>query len=233
MTKDKTQNEAESELMVEPEETIEIEDEVDLKVPFADACVTHGRKIMDKQLVLFIEKGYDFAPEFKEMTIQLYLLGVIWRFAESLDATKDAREVAFYAIQTMFLDDRMKLENAEKRVAFLRKMSRLEDGSDALAVDIGYHSKPGDNSLVEVFDNFVDDFRVSGAFWRLYDRGKKTMLYGGLFIAFVTIWIITLFMPGNDTLPIFAAGLMAAALFVIPVFLVGLMIYWFKIKKSK
>jgi hypothetical protein len=40
-------------------------------------------------------------------------------------------------------------------------------------------------------------------------------------------------MPGNTTLSILAAGLISAALFVIPVFLVGLLIYFLKIKKAK
>ena len=102
-----------------------------------------------------------------------------------------------------------------------------------LAVAIGYESEPGDNSLAEVFDHYVDDTQVSGAFWRLYDRGRKIMLYGGLGIAFLVIWFVTLFMPGNTTIAILASGLIAAAIFVIPVFLIGIFIYRTKIKKAK
>ena len=102
-----------------------------------------------------------------------------------------------------------------------------------MAVAIGYESEPGDNSLAEVFDHYIDDTQVSGAFWRLYDRGRKIMLYGGLFVAFVVIWFVTLFMPGNSAIAIFAAGLISAALFVIPVFLIGIFIYRKKIKKEK
>ena len=91
----------------------------------------------------------------------------------------------------------------------------------------------GIRSLTEVFDHYIDDAQVSGAFWRLYDRGRKIMLYGGLFIAFAVIWFVTLFMPGNSTIAILAAGLIAAALFVIPVFLIGIFIYRTKIKKEK
>ncbi|MEK7771798.1 MAG: hypothetical protein AAB703_02990, partial [Pseudomonadota bacterium] len=111
--------------------------------------------------------------------------------------------------------------------------SKLEDEHNALAVAIGYESLPGDNSLAEVFDHYIDDTQVSGAFWRLYDRGRKTMLYGGLSVAFIVIWFVTLFMPGNSAIAILAAGLISAALFVIPVFLIGIFLYRTKIKKAK
>lgn len=198
-----------------------------------DACVDYARDILSEQLVSVKARNYDYAPEFRDLTIQHYLIGVMWKFAESLENVKDPRETAFVAIETMLTRDGMNPKKVINRVEFLKKMSSMEDGTNALAVAIGYDSRPGDQSLVEVFDHYVDDTRVSGALWRLYDRGKKTMLYGGLFIAFVVIWFITLFMPGNTTLSILAAGLISAALFVIPVFLVGLLIYYLKIKKAK
>ncbi len=229
MTKENPQAESET-----AEKAVETETPVNSKAADINACITHGREIMDTQLSLVAEKQYDFAPEFNEMTAQLYLLGVVWKFAEGLDTiAKDARENAFLVIQTMLISDGMKLKDAQKRIEFLRKMSQLDDGSDALAVDIGRESIPDDNSLVEVFEHYVDDFQVSGEFWRLYDRGKKTMLYGGLSVAFIVIWFVTLYMPGNTTIAILAAGLIAAALFVIPTFLIGLVIYRQKMKKAK
>ena len=206
---------------------------IDPEITIDEACVRHGREIMDTQLTKIKNTGYDFAPQFQEMTIQLYLLGAIWRFAESLDAQKNAREHAFAAIHTMLVSDGLHEKNVQKRIEFLRKMSRLEDGSNAHAVDAGYQSEPGDNSLAELLDDYVEEVRVSGAFWRLYERVRKTMLYGGLFVAFVVIWFVTLFLPGNSAISILAAGLISATIFVIPVFLVGLLIYRFKIKKVK
>jgi uncharacterized membrane protein YhdT len=150
-----------------------------------------------------------------------------------LSNVEDPRKTAFVAIETMLTHDGMNPKKVANRVEFLEKMSRMEDGTNALAVAIGYDCQPGDQSLMEVFDHYVDDTRVSGELWRFYDRGKKTMLYGGLFIAFVVIWFITLFMPGNTALSILAAGLISAALFVIPVFLIGVLIYYLKIKKAK
>ena len=198
-----------------------------------DACIAHAREVKTTQLELIKSKNYDFAPEFEDMTIQLYLFGVIWKFAERLGNADDARELAFAALRTLLIQDGLHKQKAAKRIEFLKKMSKIEDDHDALAVAIGYESEPGDNSLTEVFDHYIDDAQVSGAFWRLYDRGRKIMLYGGLFIAFAVIWFVTLFMPGNSTIAILAAGLIAAALFVIPVFLIGIFIYRTKIKKAK
>ncbi|MDH5481135.1 MAG: hypothetical protein OEX11_10285 [Nitrosomonas sp.] len=196
-------------------------------------CVDHAREVIATQLGRVKAKGYDFAPEFRDMTTQLYLFGVMWKYAEGLEGVTDARETAFSAMETMLISDRVPQKKVPKRIEFLRKMSKVEDGSNALAVAIGYDSQLDDNSLVEVFDHYIDVVQVSGAFWRLYDRCKKTMLYGGLFVAFVVIWFVTLFMPGNSAIAILAAGLISAAIFVIPVFLVGLWIYHSKIKKAE
>tara|TARA_R110002073_G_scaffold223012_2_gene383199 strand:- start:782 stop:1438 length:657 start_codon:yes stop_codon:yes gene_type:complete len=205
----------------------------DLSNSTIDACIQHASDVLAIQLGLVEDKGYDFAPEFKDMTTQLYLFGVVWRFAESLKVGGNARDTAFSALEEMLIRDGMRRNSARKRVTFLKQMSQVADGRNALAVAIGYQSQSGDNSLVEVFDHYVDDFQVSGDFWRLYDRTKKTMLYGGLIVAFVVIWIITLYLPGNSTIAIFAASLMAAALFVVPVFLIGLLVYKVKIKNAK
>ncbi|MBY0475123.1 MAG: hypothetical protein K2Q13_08710 [Nitrosomonas sp.] len=202
-------------------------------VSTVDACIAHAKEVKATQLELLASKNYDFAPEFYEMTIQLYLFGAMWKFAENLGNAEDARELAFAALQAMLIQDRLPQQKAVKRIDFLRKMSKLEDDHNALAVAIGYESEMGDNSLAEVFDHYVDDTQVSGTFWRLYDRGRKIMLYGGLLIAFLVIWFVTLFMPGNSTIAILAAGLIAAALFVIPVFLIGIFMYRAKIKKAK
>jgi hypothetical protein len=50
--------------------------------------------------------------------------------------------------------------------------------------------------------------------------------------AFITIWIVTIFLPKTEGIAILAAGLLAATLVVVPTFLVGLLIYRTKMKKS-
>lgn len=197
-----------------------------------DQCVAHAREIQTNQLERIKAKGYDFAPEFEAMTIQLYLLGVMWRHAETLDSKSEhAYELAFSALKIFLVQEGLTPSKATKRIEFLRKMSKMEDGRIALPVAVGYESEPGDDSLAEVLDHYVEDMQVSGDFWRVYNRFRKIMLYGGLSISFVVIWFITLFMPGNSAITILAAGLIVAALFVIPVFLIGILMYRSKIKK--
>ena len=198
-----------------------------------DSCITHAEEIKADQLERIKNKGYDFAPEFRDLTLQLYLLGVMWKFTEQQGNVKDTRDLAFSALKVMLMQQGLKKARAEKRVHFLQKMSKIDENHNALAVAIGYESELGDNSLAELFDHYVDDIQVSGDLWRLYDRGKKIMLYGGLGIAFIVIWFVTLFLPGNSTISILAAGLVSAALFVVPVFLIGLFMYRLKLKKAK
>ena len=58
------------------------------------------------------------------------------------------------------------------------------------------------------------------------------MVIGGAVAAFVTIWVVTIFLPKTEGIDILAAGLLAAALVVVPTFLIGLVIYRIKMKKS-
>ncbi len=196
-----------------------------------DICAQHGREILASQLLLIKDKGYDFAPQFRQMTIQLYLVGAMWRHGEDLGLTIDARDHAFAALHSILIGDGMKKKDADQRIAFLRSMSRLEDGVDTLAIATGHQTAPGDADLTTVFDEYLNEVRVSGALWRLYERGKKIMFIGGGAAAFVAIWSVTLFLPDSSGVAILTAGVAAAALVVIPTFLIGILIYRKKIKK--
>lgn len=196
-----------------------------------DNCVQHARDILAYQLPLIKDKGYDFAPQFRQMTIQLYLVGVMWRHGEALGLS-NARDHAFAALQSMLISDGMSKKQAQQRIVFLNNMSRVEGGGDTLALTGGYEAAPNDNSLAAVFDEYRNETRVSGALWRLYERGKKIMFIGGGVAAFLTIWAVTIFLPKTEGIDVLAAGLVAAALVVVPTFLIGLLIYRMKIKKS-
>ena len=197
-----------------------------------DVCVQHARDILATQLPQLKDKGYDFAPPFRQMTIQLYLLGVMWRCGENLHLPIDARDHAFHALQSMLISDGMSKKEAGKRIAFLSSMSKVEGGADTLAVAAGYEATLNDNSMVSVFEEYRHETKVSGALWRLFERGKKIMFIGGAVAAVVTIWAVTIFLPKTEGIDILAAGLIAAALVVIPTFLSGLLIYRLKIKKT-
>ncbi len=196
-----------------------------------DICVQHAREVLASQLPQIKDKGYDFAPLFRQMTIQLYLIGVMWRKGESLGLPTNARDHAFDALQSMLISDGMKKKQAEQRIEFLKKMSQVEGGADTLAVAMGYDAEVNDDSMIRLFDEYRDETRVSGALWRLFERGKKIMAIGGAAAAFLAIWLTTIFTPKSEGIDILAAGLMAAALVVIPTFLIGLLIYRVKIKK--
>jgi hypothetical protein len=196
-----------------------------------DICVQHAREMLASQLPQIKDKGYDFAPPFRQLTIQLYLVGVMWKCGKGLNLPIDARDHAFQALQSMLIGDGMSIKEAQKRIAFLGNMSKVEGGVDALAVARGYEATLNDNSMVSLFDEYRHETKVSGALWRLFERGKKIMFIGGTAAAFVTIWAVTIFLPKTEGIDILAAGLMAAALVVIPTFLIGLLIYRSKIKK--
>jgi hypothetical protein len=197
-----------------------------------DICVQHGREILASQLPQIKDKGYDFAPPFRQMTIQLYLIGVMWKRGESLNLPIDARDHAFQALQSMLITDGLSKKEAQKRIAFLRSMSKVEGGVDTLAMAVGHEATLNDNSMVSLFEEYRHETKVSGALWRLFERGKKIMFIGGAVAAGVTVWGVTIFLPKTEGIDILAAGLMAAALVVIPTFLAGLLIYKLKIKKS-
>jgi hypothetical protein len=209
------------------EETVEKSEEEIL-----DACIQHAKEVLAEQLPHIKDKKYDFAPQFRDMTIQLYLVGVMQQFYDQYEATtEDALEKAFRGLSSMMVKDGVKPKRAEKQVAFVKKVSKLED-DEALALALGYESKPGDRSLAEVFDHYLDDVRVSGGLWRYYDQGKKILLLGGLLFAMIGVWFVTVYMPESNDITILAAGLLMALLFMVPVFLIGLLIYRYKIKKG-
>ncbi len=204
--------------------------ETDVRATGIDICVQHARDMLASQLEKIKGKGYDFAPQFRQMTIQLYLAGVIWRCSESLGIS-DARDYAFTALETMLISDGMKKKQAQERIVFLNNMSRVE-GGDTHAIWIGHEAVLNDDSLVEIFDEYRNEIRVSGSLWRFYEHGKKIMFIGGATAAFITVWAVTIFLPKTEGIDVLAAGLLAATLVVIPTFLVGLMIYRAKIKKA-
>ena len=54
-----------------------------------DECIDYGQDILTTQLGFVKDKNYDFAPEFRDMTTQLYMIGVMWKHAEGLEHVQD------------------------------------------------------------------------------------------------------------------------------------------------
>lgn len=198
-----------------------------------DACIRHAKDVLAEQLPLIKDKKYDFAPQFKDLTIQLYLTGVMQQFYDQYEATTaDAQEKAFHALYCMMIKDGVKPKRAKSQTQFIRQMSKLDDGDEALALALGYESKPGDRSLAEVFDYYVGEARVSRGLWNTYDQGKKILLLGGLLFAMAGIWFVTVYLPESDNITILAVGMLTALLFIVPVFLIGLLIHRYKTWKG-
>jgi len=196
-----------------------------------DICVQYGEKILASQLSHVESKGYDFAPPFREMTIHLYLIGVMWRHSENLDSVTNPREHALESLHKMLVKTGMSNKNAEQRIALLKNISQEEENGETLAVTAGYKAKQDDKSLDMIFEEHRDETRVSGALWRFYNRGKKFMFLGGGAAAFLGIWFVTVYMPSSSGITVLATGLFAAALVVIPTFIIGALIYRIKFKK--
>lgn len=196
-----------------------------------DICVQHGQEILASQLPHVESKGYDFAPPFREITIHLYLIGVMWRHGENLNSVADPREHALISLHKMLVKTGISDKSAEKRIALLQNMIQQEENGETFAVAAGYKAKQNDNSLSMVFEEYRDEKRVSGSLWRFYNRGKKFMFIGGGAAAFLAIWFVTVYMPSSSGITILATGLFAAALVVIPTFIIGALIYLLKFKK--
>ena len=137
-----------------------------------DACVAHARQMLVSQLPKVAAGGYDFMPSLKEMTTQLYLTGVMWRFGEQFDLPTGPRDRAFVSLISMLVADGMSFTKAKERIAHLNQISRGPDGTDTLAIAVGYKASEGDGSLAAVFDRFRNAPEVSGAPYRLLDRAK-------------------------------------------------------------
>jgi len=137
-----------------------------------DACVAHARLLLASQLPAVEARNYDFMPVFKEMLIQAYLVGVMWRCGEQFDLPTAARDRGFICLMAMLISDGMSASEAQKRVAHLNEASRTPTGQDNLAITSGYGATKGDGSLAALLDTFRDTPGASGARFRLVNRSK-------------------------------------------------------------
>ncbi len=197
-----------------------------------DICVTYGEKFLAGQLSLVESKGYDFAPPFKEMTIHLYLIGVMWRHGENLDLAISPRDHALESLNKILVKTGMSNRSAAKRISLLKDLSQETGSNEADVINSGYQASMNDNSLDMIFDEHRDEVRVSGALWRFYSRGKRFMLLGGGAAAIFAIFFVTLYSPTSSGITILALGLLAAALVVMPTFIIGVLVYRIKFKKK-
>ena len=148
------------------------ESDTTIALQVIEACVAHARRALASQLPIVESRNYDFMPSFKELTIQLYLAGVMWRFGEQFDLPTGARDRGFICLMSILVRDGLSAKDAQLRVAKLNEMSRNAQGQDTLAIAAGYRAEDADGSLASVLDTFRDIPELSGGPYRLLDRSK-------------------------------------------------------------
>lgn len=153
-----------------------------------EACIEHGRHILAAQLPLVEAGHFDLLRNFKEMTIQYFLVGVMWRFGEQFDLPVDARDRAFACLTQILVSDGMNFKAAKRRVVELRETARAPDGQDNLAMSIGYEAGDKDGALAAIFEQARNSAVVSGAPYRLIDRSKPVAAI--LAVAALTISVL-------------------------------------------
>ena len=141
-----------------------------------EACVAHARQMLASQQPVVDGRAYDFMPSFVEMTTQIYLAGVMWRFGEQFEMPTAPRDRGFICLMSLLVSDGMSAKKAQERIAYLNQVSRAADGRDVLAMTEGYNARSADGSLARVFDTFRGTPEVSGAPYRLLDRSKPVAL---------------------------------------------------------
>lgn len=146
--------------------------QTDVAVQVMDSCVAHARSMFASQLPAVQNRKFDFMPSFIEMTTQLYLAGVMWRFGEQFELPTAARDRGFICLMSMLVSDGVSAKKAQERIAYLNQISRTADGQDTLAIAAGYSAEESDGSLATVFEGFRNVPEVLGAPYRLLDRSK-------------------------------------------------------------
>lgn len=137
-----------------------------------DACVSHARQVLALQMQRVENQYYDLMPYLKEMTIQLYLAGVMWRFGEQFDLPTPPRDRSFICLLSMLVGDGMTYKKAQERIAYLNKISCSADGRDNLAIATGYGASDGDGSLARILGHFASLPEASGAPSRFMAQAK-------------------------------------------------------------
>jgi len=146
------------------------ESDIDYATRVLKASVEHGRKVLAAQMPSVEKRQFDFVPEFKELTIHLFLVGVMWRFGEQFDLPTNARDRAFAALSYMLASDGMSMKAAQRKVADLYQIGA--DHENVLAINIGYRFGDKEAALAEVFERFRNDPKFLSAPYRLIGRAK-------------------------------------------------------------
>lgn len=137
-----------------------------------ERCVSHARALLAHQLPAVDAKNYDFAPEFRKMVTELYLVGIMWRFGEHFELPTHARDRAFICLMHMLIADGASWRAAKRRIRMLNSYSRNEKGEDSLAVRVGYEVEDREGALAAILDQYRNTPAAAAAPYRMIEVSK-------------------------------------------------------------
>jgi len=137
-----------------------------------EKCVSHARALLALQLPAVEAKNYDFAPEFRKMVTELYLVGVMWRFGQQFDLPTQPRDRAFLCLMHMLIADGASWRMAKKRIRTLNSYSRDEKGEDSLALHVGYEAGDREGALAAILEQYRNAPAASAAPYRVIEISK-------------------------------------------------------------
>ncbi len=137
-----------------------------------EGCVSHARDLLALQLSAVDAKHFDFAPHFRKMVTELYLVGVMWRFGEQFDLPTQPRDRAFICLMHMLIADGASWRAAKRRIRMLNSYSRDEKGEDSLAVRVAYEAGDREGALATIFDQYRNTPGAAAAPYRLIEISK-------------------------------------------------------------
>ena len=191
----------------------------------ADACVEHARQLLASQLPEVEAAGFDFMPPFKDTTLQLYLLGVMWHFFEPFEPPVTSRDRSLVCLQSLLVADGMSQEEAKHRVAQLNAISRTSEGQDSQAIVAGYGALWSDGSLKQLFENFRHVPQVAGAPYRFFVRVKRVSMVSTLTAALLAAIAAWRMAPYDNGTIVIGAALGAAIVAGVASLAIGLALH--------
>ena len=144
----------------------------DYAINAMNSCVSHARELLALQLPSVRARQYDISPKIEELTIQFYLIGVMWSYSEQYELPSEPRERGFIFLISLLMQDGWKLEAVKRRIELLQKTSRTEAGIDNFAITIGHEVGNRKGALEAIFDQINGKPGVSGLPFRIRRRTK-------------------------------------------------------------
>lgn len=143
-------------------------------------AVQGAHNMLVTQLPMVDAAGFDYSPVFLQMMTRLYLMGVMWRQAESFDLPLEPRLRNSPAMLMYLVGEGMSEKQATRTVQQLNGIARPTDQADHPVVLAGYHANLGDGSLATAMQLFRNEPKMAGRPYRIIDRSKRIAVITGV-----------------------------------------------------